>query len=127
GPSVASYVALPRAVVNLPDVYEVPPERPYEFDDHWDTVHGYRTRSMLAMPLRDGRGEVFGVIQLINALGDAGAVVAFGQEGEEVVTALLAQFARDRKSTRLNSSYEWISYAVFCLKKKKYQNRERQD
>src|SRR5207247_10904564 len=26
----------------------------------------------------------------------------------------------DRKSTRLNSSHEWISYAVFCLKKKKY-------
>src|SRR5438105_9976209 len=31
-------------------------------------------------------------------------------------------FARfsDRKSTRLNSSHEWISYAVFCLKKKKH-------
>src|SRR5438105_9411649 len=27
--------------------------------------------------------------------------------------------AADRKSTRLNSSHEWISYAVFCLKKKK--------
>src|SRR5207247_3180532 len=27
--------------------------------------------------------------------------------------------AEDRKSTRLNSSHEWISYAVFCLKKKK--------
>src|SRR5438105_10421563 len=27
----------------------------------------------------------------------------------------------DRKSTRLNSSHEWISYAVFCLKKKKNQ------
>src|SRR5438105_10561440 len=33
----------------------------------------------------------------------------------------LAQKARlDRKSTRLNSSHEWISYAVFCLKKKTY-------
>src|SRR5438105_12076162 len=28
-------------------------------------------------------------------------------------------YFRDRKSTRLNSSHEWISYAVFCLKKKK--------
>src|SRR5438105_5443027 len=26
----------------------------------------------------------------------------------------------DRKSTRLNSSHEWISYAVFCLKKKNH-------
>src|SRR5438105_8236065 len=29
----------------------------------------------------------------------------------------------DRKSTRLNSSHEWISYAVFCLKKKKRTRR----
>src|SRR2546429_7090100 len=32
--------------------------------------------------------------------------------------ALLAQAVRDRKSTRLNSSHGYISYAVFCLKKK---------
>src|SRR5207247_3711520 len=31
---------------------------------------------------------------------------------------------RDRKSTRLNSSHEWISYAVFCLKKKKPQKKD---
>src|SRR2546429_6607959 len=30
---------------------------------------------------------------------------------------------KDRKSTRLNSSHGYISYAVFCLKKKKYKNR----
>src|SRR5438105_6799941 len=30
----------------------------------------------------------------------------------------------DRKSTRLNSSHEWISYAVFCLKKKKEKNKD---
>src|SRR2546430_4022393 len=29
---------------------------------------------------------------------------------------------QDRKSTRLNSSHSQISYAVFCLKKKKYKN-----
>src|SRR5438105_10478391 len=33
----------------------------------------------------------------------------------------------DRKSTRLNSSHEWISYAVFCLKKKKKQNNHQTD
>src|SRR5438105_10663117 len=30
----------------------------------------------------------------------------------------------DRKSTRLNSSHEWISYAVFCLKKKTYKKEK---
>src|SRR2546429_4198098 len=32
--------------------------------------------------------------------------------------------ARDRKSTRLNSSHGYISYAVFCLKKKKKKNEK---
>src|SRR6266536_1989718 len=37
-----------------------------------------------------------------------------------LLTFMLATIcAGDRKSTRLNSSHEWISYAVFCLKKKK--------
>src|SRR5256885_12842457 len=34
-------------------------------------------------------------------------------------TSILSQILRDRKSTRLNSSHLVISYAVFCLKKKK--------
>src|SRR5690606_40483574 len=34
---------------------------------------------------------------------------------------------RDRKSTRLNSSHVKISYAVFCLKKKKKRRQEKQD
>src|SRR3712207_7141266 len=43
---------------------------------------------------------------------DVGQVVA-GHEGRPPVVG------RDRKSTRLNSSHANISYAVFCLKKKK--------
>src|SRR5688572_32638536 len=37
-----------------------------------------------------------------------------------------AMYRRDRKSTRLNSSHSQISYAVFCLKKKKHQRSSRQ-
>src|SRR5207247_9726240 len=37
----------------------------------------------------------------------------------------LRKASRDRKSTRLNSSHEWISYAVFCLKKKTKKKRIR--
>src|SRR3989449_7161453 len=39
-----------------------------------------------------------------------------------VVAALAAPAVGDRKSTRLNSSHGYISYAVFCLKKKKQKN-----
>src|SRR5438105_7390522 len=34
------------------------------------------------------------------------------------LTEATRNLIEDRKSTRLNSSHEWISYAVFCLKKK---------
>src|SRR5256886_11933180 len=39
--------------------------------------------------------------------------------GASLVTVLVSCLAGDRKSTRLNSSHSQISYAVFCLKKKK--------
>src|SRR2546430_12881311 len=39
------------------------------------------------------------------------------------ITDELPYAPQDRKSTRLNSSHSQISYAVFCLKKKKKQNR----
>src|SRR5207247_3750133 len=39
--------------------------------------------------------------------------------GRASLMASLSGYGKDRKSTRLNSSHEWISYAVFCLKKKK--------
>src|SRR2546421_9399628 len=42
----------------------------------------------------------------------------------ETATAPDRAAMRDRKSTRLNSSHDQISYAVFCLKKKKEKNRK---
>src|SRR5438552_12875862 len=44
---------------------------------------------------------------------------------EDERTALLDRMGRDRKSTRLNSSHQIISYAVFCLKKKKKTHRNK--
>src|SRR5256885_5029194 len=47
--------------------------------------------------------------------------VAYGTmlSGYSAAMVALLDFAQDRKSTRLNSSHLVISYAVFCLKKKK--------
>src|SRR2546429_4291245 len=43
----------------------------------------------------------------------------FGGDGPDHVIRFVASLLEDRKSTRLNSSHGYISYAVFCLKKKK--------
>src|SRR5438105_9603305 len=61
--------------------------------------------------------------QLVSLL-DAGlslveALEALAQKESNNSTKHTLDRILDRKSTRLNSSHEWISYAVFCLKKKK--------
>src|SRR5207245_7112255 len=61
-----------------------------------------------------------GAIRPGEARGDAVVVNGFaGVERTEIANKFLEIFERDRKSTRLNSSHGSISYAVFCLKKKK--------
>src|SRR3712207_8848096 len=73
-------------------------------------------RRALARPPRDGRRTLRGV----------GHEVVRGAASPRDLEHHLPRFpvllrrrARDRKSTRLNSSHANISYAVFCLKKKK--------
>src|SRR3712207_6861305 len=67
---------------------------------------GQHFMELLALPPRDRAPEVF-----------AGA----GSENDRIHRLVSTFFAayEDRKSTRLNSSHANISYAVFCLKKKK--------
>src|SRR5207247_8127782 len=47
-----------------------------------------------------------------------GLEAKFSMEFCLAILLLRGKASLDRKSTRLNSSHEWISYAVFCLKKK---------
>src|SRR5687768_18102304 len=68
---------------------------------------GARSRMRQArVPLNERQGTEIPIIDV-----SAGEI-------EEVV-ARIARIPADRKSTRLNSSHGYISYAVFCLKKKK--------
>jgi hypothetical protein len=67
--SIASYVLLTHTPVNIADAYDISPGAPYTFNPQWDRRNEYRTRSILALPLRDADGHVFGVLQLINPPG----------------------------------------------------------
>src|SRR5687768_17922610 len=54
-----------------------------------------------------------------DALGEAALLLLFAYAGFENTAAAAGEYKNpDRKSTRLNSSHGYISYAVFCLKKK---------
>ena len=60
-------MALHGEVINLPDAYAIPEDRPYKFNPKIDQDSGYKTRSMLTLPMKNAKGEVLGVLQLINA------------------------------------------------------------
>jgi HD-GYP domain-containing protein (c-di-GMP phosphodiesterase class II) len=65
--SMAGYTALRGEVLNFADAYKIPPGCPYQFNDRYDRESGYRTRSLLTLPMRNAKGEVLGVLQLINS------------------------------------------------------------
>src|SRR2546422_378047 len=74
---------------------------------------------------RPPRSTLFPYTTLFRSL--ASAVPAGAPSDASAGEAALESAARiDRKSTRLNSSHGYISYAVFCLKKKK-KNRDEED
>src|SRR3989442_7574495 len=73
-----------------------------------------------AHAVRDDRVELAGEIQRVAVR----QVTAMREVHAEHGVAGLEQREVDRKSTRLNSSHVRISYAVFCLKKKKVKEHE---
>src|SRR2546422_8231639 len=62
-------------------------------------------------------GDLVGILHEAERVGHGAEVPHVAPVEHQVRDALLV----DRKSTRLNSSHGYISYAVFCLKKKKVQ------
>ncbi|MHC4663669.1 MAG: HD domain-containing phosphohydrolase [Planctomycetota bacterium] len=64
--SMAGNVAINDETLNIPDVYELPGDVEYGFDKSIDEKTGYRTKSVLTIPINNHRDEVIGVLQLIN-------------------------------------------------------------
>ncbi len=102
--SIAGSVALTGHELNLHDVYQLPSDTPYKFNPSFDEKMGYRTQSMLTLPMRDHRGHVVGVLQFINCKNrHSGEVIPFGEETVEVLRAIASQAAVSlQKNTLLN-------------------------
>jgi HD-GYP domain-containing protein (c-di-GMP phosphodiesterase class II) len=73
--SIAGTVALNKQDLNISDVYKIAPDEPYGFNPKYDRLAGYRTRSVLTIPMMDRRGDLIGVIQLINKKRDASTIL----------------------------------------------------
>jgi HD-GYP domain-containing protein (c-di-GMP phosphodiesterase class II) len=109
---VAGYVALTGDSVNIADAYNLPPGSPFTYSRSFDQASGYKTKSMLVVPMRDHQDQVIGVLQLINKKRDARTilrpvglvdemVVPFTSVDEELVTSLASQAAVAFENTLL--------------------------
>lgn len=110
--SIAGYVALTGEIVNIEDAYRLSADVPYHINRKFDEGSGYRTKSILAVPLRNQKGKIVGVLQLINAKRDAKAkldslsavtqqVVTFNARQQEIVMSLSSQAAVALENSQL--------------------------
>jgi HD-GYP domain-containing protein (c-di-GMP phosphodiesterase class II) len=84
--SIAGAAAVMKRSIDIPDVRRIPADAPYHFDSSWDERTGYRTCSVLAVPMINQAGDVLGVVQLINKKRNPSArLLAPGDFDREVV------------------------------------------
>ncbi|MEM5947252.1 HD domain-containing phosphohydrolase [Spirochaetia bacterium 38H-sp] len=93
--TISGYVANTKKPLLIEDVYSIPSSAPYSFSSMADTISGYKTISMMTMPLLSPREELLGVIQLINPKDSDGNIRAFCKIDMEAVNQLVmsASFA----------------------------------
>lgn len=110
--SISGYVAKNRRLVNIPDVYAMDGQS-YTFDAQFDELSDYRCKSMLAVPMTNQRGDVLGVIQIINAQDEKGSLIPFSPADELAIMhfATSAALAIERAQMTRNIILRMISMA----------------
>jgi HD-GYP domain-containing protein (c-di-GMP phosphodiesterase class II) len=88
--TISGYCAKTKTLVNIPNAYNIPGGAPYSFNVGYDKISGYKTVSVLAIPLVTVDGRLLGVIQVINSRDKEGKIVPFSMEDEFLVTHFAA-------------------------------------
>ena len=115
--SLAGYCAVTGDPLVIDDAYFLPPDVEYTINRSFDERYGYRTKSMLVIPMKDHKDEIIGVLQLINRKRNFDAilstaadvdkqVVPFSKRTVELVTALAGQAAVAIENSRLYEEIE---------------------
>jgi len=91
--NVSSHAAITGQAVNIDDVYSA---KGFNFSGtrEFDRENGYRSKSMMVVPMRNHENEIIGVLQLINALDPkTGEVISFSRQSQEMTLSLASQAA----------------------------------
>jgi len=132
--SLAGYAAVTGEPLVIDDAYFLPPDVEYSINRSFDERHGYRTKSMLVIPMKDHKEEVIGVLQLINRKRVFESVLAtpadverevvpFSKRTVELVTALAGQAAVSIENSRLYEDIErlfegFVKAAVLAIEQR---------
>src|SRR2546422_230297 len=132
--SLAGYAAVTGEPLVIDDAYFLPPDVEYSINRSFDERHGYRTKSMLVIPMKDHREQVIGVLQLINRKRTFDSVLAtpaeverevvpFSKRTVELVTALAGQAAVAIENSRLYEDIEklfegFVKAAVLAIEQR---------
>lgn len=128
--SIAGRVVVTCQPLNVSDAYHLPPG-PFQFNASFDARSGYRTVSMLTVPLQTAAGEVVGAVQLINRkrrpdarLGPVSAipqqVVPFTARDQALATSLAGAASIALINSRLSAEIErlfdgFVRAAVYAV------------
>jgi len=84
--SISGYCAQKRTLINIPDMYNIPPAATYSFNSTFDSITGYKTVSSLTIPLISTEDRLMGVIQVLNSKDQNGVIVPFSADDEIILS-----------------------------------------
>jgi len=111
--SISGYVAATGEALNLPDVYNLSPDVSYSFSRQFDDASGYKTTSVLTIPLKTTKGKILGILQIINGQDEDGNVIPFSKDDEKIMYhfAGIAAIALERAKLTRSIILRMISMA----------------
>ncbi len=126
--SIAGYAAITGEIVAIEDVYHLPKGAPYRFNKFIDEKYGYRTCSMLTVPLKNTQDDVVGIVQLINKKRDPlkklqlgenaiGEIISFTDEDIELAASLGGQAGVAIENVRLMDAITHLfeRFVIACV------------
>ena len=90
--NMVSYTAAHKKILRVDDIYQ---ERQFDIlrIKEFDVANGYKTQSLMVVPIFAPNNKVLGVMQLFNCTDDDNNIVAFPEEYEKIVSSLTSQMA----------------------------------
>lgn len=78
--SLAGFVGFSKEPKNIANSYELPSGAPFRVNRDFEAATGYRSESILGIPLKCPDGQCIGVLELVNRIDESGVTVAFPED-----------------------------------------------